>query len=391
MQTPLRALFDFSKTHFGTDEETIALAVNFCAERSIEKENVSIICLRRHLEMLKDGFLGAAVQLVRHHAEGPLAAKSLLQNLGPTQKMFVVSYNGAVLDQVDATNPLFEAMSFSSLKRGPGSRPSRFAEHEAVKRFGELFRLTDRLPEEVGVTPAPARSTVAADPDAEPRPQSSGDAGAEATPSGSDRQHQEHRSRKMGEIVKKARFGPFPLIRPQLWDEIDAVVRDERGLPLSTALDRAIDRLKSALTSALEVGERDPERDRRTWIAVRRFAEQALVRAGVAMGPEETPIASDWRTSNVPVSSMAENWRVRTDAEIVLVIVRGLDDVSPRDDKNLARALFFSSTDACTTHVRQCVAYLLESGKAVEIFEEGECYLRPAEDADGPQLKVVRG
>jgi hypothetical protein len=102
-------------------------------------------------------------------------------------------------------------------------------------------------------------------------------------------------------------------------------------------------------------------------------------------------VGGDWRGKATPVAKLAPDWIARADGQLILELLKELSDVSTRDLKNLARALYYNSTAAAEARVRAAVLHLLDAGLAEEVEENGESFLRQSsESSGGSSLRVVR-
>ena len=59
--------------------------------------------------------------------------------------------------------------------------------------------------------------------------------------------------------------------------------------------------------------------------------------------------------------------RWRADGQIILAMLKEMNDISPRDIKNLARALFYSPDEDSQAKIREAVDLLLTEQLAIQV------------------------
>jgi hypothetical protein len=112
------------------------------------------------------------------------------------------------------------------------------------------------------------------------------------------------------------------------------------------------------------------------WRAIGLFVESLLTRAGVVLDEKRNAIKGGWSCGLAEVQSLADNWRLNADAEILLCLIREMDDISQNDLGHLAGLLYHSRSDEGEEKVLQLVHVLLQDGRVTEIEEDGVRYLR---------------
>ena len=354
-----RAIADLSKNFRDTERPSIALMKHFCAEQRIDPRDVTVV-IRQDQEALGDELLPFANRVtVRNYGEAPAEILRLLNAGGPAGVIQLVSYNKAVLD-LEKIHPLVKASSFRALRNG--------------RSFRQAVAATDTTPSQPVAVPELETKSEMPEPTPEPQPQ----------PEPSTPMVVQHRSRLMVDILRKRKAGPFSTARPLVYNAIEQVVNERQGLLLGELLDDAVRRAQDA-------GPPDTEGKPQAWSVIRKFAEQLCTRARVFLAADDSCVGGDWRGKATPVAKLAPNWIARADGQLILELLRELPDISTRDMKNLARALYYNSTAAAETRVREAVLHLLDEGLAEEVEENGEGYLRVSSGSgNSPSLRVVR-
>jgi hypothetical protein len=370
---PIRGIIDFTKNYPGSESKTAELARQFCADKGIEPTNLTVITRPDQAEQLSAAFPGARCVTAMAPSQAIATAEQLIRACEPAQRVHLVSYNGRMLS-LESLNPLVEALSFSKVRR-----VGQF--NGFPKTYGPRgLALVEPI---VSETSPSAQVVVSAD------TVSSGESPATAAVEAAPSVAEEPRSRRMVRLLRERKMGPFAIERPLAYEALDEVIREGNHRNLAETLDRAIDRLRQ--TDKVQVKESPDSEDRdrsKLLFGIRQFLHHVLTQAKVVKDAEGSPIGSDWRGSSRQVAGLEENWRVKADAQVVLAIVREMKDITPRDLKNLARALFYSPDEQYQAHVSACVEYLLDSGKVKQAFEAGECYLRVGDETPPPTERL---
>ena len=353
-----RAIADLSKNFRDTEKPSIALFKYFCAEERIDPRDVTVV-IRQDQEALGDDILPFASRVtVRHHGEAPAEILRLISAGGPAGVIYLVSYNKAVLD-LERIHPLVKASSFRALRNG--------------RSFRQAVASTEAIPAVATMSPEEETKSVSPDPVPAPEPQPE-----PSTP------QVVHRSRLMVEILRKRKAGPFSMARPLVYTAIEGVVNERPGLLLGELLDDAVHRAQAAAPA-------DTEGKPQAWPVIRKFVEQLCTRARVFLAADDSCVGGDWRGKATPVAKLAPNWIARADGQLIVELLKELSDVSVRDMKNLARALYYNSSADAEARVREAVLHLLDVGLAEEVEENGESYLRLASGSTGSAaLRMIR-
>ncbi len=355
-----RAIADLSKNFRDTERPSIALFKQFCAEQRIDPRDVTVV-IRQDQEALGDDIMPIANRVtVRNYGEAPADILRLLNAVGPAGVIHLVSYNKAVLD-LEKIHPLVKASSFRALRNG--------------RSFRQAIASAEAIPSQA--VAAPEQETKSAVPEQAPEPQPQ----PQSEPSAP---QVVHRSRLMVEILRRRKAGPFSMARPLVYNAIEQVLNERQGLLLGELLDDAVGRAQASAPP-------DTDGKPQAWPVIRKFVEQLCTRARVFLTADDTCVGGDWRGKATPVAKLAPKWIARADGQLILELLQELSDVSTRDMKNLARALYYNSTAAAEARVREAVLHLLDAGLAQEVEENGESYLGLSSgSAGGTALRVVR-
>jgi hypothetical protein len=181
-----------------------------------------------------------------------------------------------------------------------------------------------------------------------------------------------YRSEVFQAILIKRNLGPFPDHRPLVYNAVEALINQEVRVRVSELLKRAVTDAKAASAERNRAAGREPRVDDRLWAGIAKFSEQLLLEAKVLIGPEGEVLGTDWRSRSVPVHGLASDWRAMCDGVMILGLVDEGEVISSVEAKNLARAIYHSSTEESETRVNDAVLHLLKR----EVLEEGPDGLR---------------
>lgn len=354
-----RAIADLSKNFRDTEKPSIGLFLKFCVQQGIEPRDITIVMRQDQVAIGDDLSPAFNRVIVRNNGEGPAEILRLLHTGGPAEVIYLVSYNRSVLD-LEKIHPLVKACSFRALRNG--------------QSFRQVVATADAIPLPVTAPPeSDPVSPVVLDPAPDQPPQEV------ATP-------QVHRSRLMVEALRRRKVGPFSMARPLVYDAIEQVINERQGdgVLLGELLDDAVRRAQMAVPA-------DTDGKPQAWSVIRKFMEQLCTRARVFLAADASSVGGDWRGKATPVAKLASNWIARADGQLVLELLNEFSDVSTRDIKNLARALYYNSMAPAEARAREAVLYLLDEGLAEEVEENGESFLkRCSGPTGGSALRAVR-
>lgn len=119
--------------------------------------------------------------------------------------------------------------------------------------------------------------------------------------------------------------------------------------------------------------------DQQPWRWLGPFMEDILTQSGAASKADGTPIEPGFSSGLAEVSSLADDWEIRADGEILAALLLERDDVSQHDIPNLAGALYHSRDDAAQLRVLKVIAYLIQAGRAKELVVDGVRLLRSSD------------
>ncbi|MDK0520904.1 hypothetical protein [Streptomyces sp. ML-6] len=186
------------------------------------------------------------------------------------------------------------------------------------------------------------------------------------------------RSYSFVDMLRSKELGPYPEVRHLLYSEIARVLESEQEV--SSIRDLA----RMAVTATRE--EAPPEfprprkeaglaKEKYDWRGLEKFAIRIMVRGGLALGPDGTPLAattSVWEARRAPVlRELPQALSVRLDAEIIMEIVEHFQDVTPEDIDHLAGALLANRDESARDHIDEAIFHLQDTGRVVGNSADG--------------------
>ena len=166
------------------------------------------------------------------------------------------------------------------------------------------------------------------------------------------------RSQHFLNVLREARLGPFSSIRSRLYDELERLVT-ESPITLTDLLKRCIDRTRSA--------EADP--DGYPWRSVREFLINLLSRRPVLLDEAGASFCPSFSTLDRRVASLAPNWRLDLDGEMVIELA-GKVDIALFDIDALAGALYFDRSDEYNAYITSVILRVLSEKRLVDSQKE---------------------
>jgi hypothetical protein len=194
-----------------------------------------------------------------------------------------------------------------------------------------------------------------------------------------------YRSEVFQEILIRRRLGPFPDHRPLVYNAVEELIESGVKVRVSELLQRAVADAKKVAAERNKAANREPRVDDRLWAGIAKFSEQLFLEARALVGPDNEALGTDWRSRSVPVHGLAPNWRAMCDGLLILGLVDEGESISSVEAKNIARAIYHSSSEESECRVNDAVLNLLER-KVVEETPEGVLERRSNETRRAPRL-----
>jgi hypothetical protein len=177
----------------------------------------------------------------------------------------------------------------------------------------------------------------------------------------------ENRSARIEAAIRAYGYGPYSAIRPKLYEELARAIPSSSGRALRVFVSECLDGLKAKLPD---------QNGRYRWERVRDTVIKILTEAKVVLGTDGSPIQSGPQGRLALVGSLDTDWQIKADAELALVAIEKLGDVSEFDYPELAGALYHSRTPDAEDKVAAALAELERQGRIQEVREHGITYLR---------------
>ncbi|CAM5631875.1 hypothetical protein SALBM217S_00320 [Streptomyces griseoloalbus] len=186
------------------------------------------------------------------------------------------------------------------------------------------------------------------------------------------------RSYSFVDMLRSKELGPYPEVRHLLYAEIARVSEGEQEV--SSIRDLARRAVRATREQAPTEFPRPRSatglaKEKYDWRGLEKFAIRIMVRGGLALGPDGTPLAattSVWEARRAPVlRELPQDLSVRFDAEIVMEIVEHFQDVTPEDIDHLAGALLANRDEWARDHIDEAIFYLQDTGRVVGNSTDG--------------------
>ncbi|MGW6138932.1 hypothetical protein [Streptomyces sp. NPDC055140] len=179
-------------------------------------------------------------------------------------------------------------------------------------------------------------------------------------------------------MLRSKELGPYPEVRHLLYAEIARVLEGEQEVPsIRDLARRAIRATREEAPTEFPRPRRETglAKEKYDWRGLEKFAIRIMVRGGLALGPDGTPLAvttSVWEARRVPVlRELPQDLSVRLDAEIIMEIVEHFRDVTPEDIDHLAGALLANRDESSRDHIDEAIFYLQDTGRVVGNSADG--------------------
>jgi hypothetical protein len=162
-------------------------------------------------------------------------------------------------------------------------------------------------------------------------------------------------------ILKAIKRGPFQEVRGAVLDEMERLLPERPTL--GALLDGAIGRVRPEIDAA----RRERNKKDIPWGQVQAFLAIMITRCKVMLNGD-TPVTASARDRHTVVTRAADSWRVRLEAELVVLLLENGCTIDIYSHEDLAGALFNSRQDL--QPVYDCIAHLVESGRCEESGDE---------------------
>ena len=173
------------------------------------------------------------------------------------------------------------------------------------------------------------------------------------------------RSRTLGSVLRDENMGPFAEARSAMETAIDKL--GTTGLSVDELISRAVDDSRTQLGESVK---------KQPWLSIGNFYRRILLKWGALLDEDGRPIGPGWGSGPTRVKSMSENWTVQIDAAMLLALIEKVDDISDRDAKHLARAIYHRASPEDVDKITRAVVELIRQGKVEQIDREGVSVLR---------------
>lgn len=182
----------------------------------------------------------------------------------------------------------------------------------------------------------------------------------------------EHRSRRMEQKIREANMGPFVTCRLACYASIEELDLSTGSYSLSALIQHAI----AGARQKLQDGEETRENyESQPWRRMGSFLHTVLTRAGAVLDGDG-PLADSILSQRKTVTGLSENWKTRADSQILIPVIRSMDDITLYDLPNLAGALYHDRGDEGQAQVLRCLEFLINEGLVTEVEVDGTRFLR---------------
>ncbi|MFF2508901.1 hypothetical protein ACFVTY_36860 [Streptomyces sp. NPDC058067] len=186
------------------------------------------------------------------------------------------------------------------------------------------------------------------------------------------------RSYSFVDMLRSKELGPYPEVRHLLYAEIARVLESEQEVSsIRDLARRAIRATREGAPTEFPRPRKETglAKEKYDWRGLEKFAIRIMVRGGLALGPDGTPLAvttSVWEARRAPaLRELPQDLSVRLDAEIIMEIVEHFRDVTPEDIDHLAGALLANRDEASRDHIDEAIFYLQDAGRVVGNSADG--------------------
>lgn len=356
----VRVIADLTRTRFGMERSVVKLLKRYCDAEGVEKSTLSIIAGEHQRQYVAPEFDGATI-IVLSGVDVRQTIMGLVRAVKEDGLIRLMSYGRDVLE-LEREDRRIRALSFGRYRQA--SRP--LAEKPRVDVAGAPAA----TPTDSSIVAAPQDVVVA----------------EQTTPAVTEPKKPVYPSEIFQAILIRRNLGPFPDHRALVYDAIEGLVSSNVRLRVSELLKRAIADARLAATERNKVAGREPVADSRLWAGIARFAEQLVLEANVLIGPDGEMLGTDWKSRSLQVHDLAPLWRAKCDGLLILGLVDDDVKITSADAKNVARAIYHSSSEASETRVSDAVVHLLEREILVETPDGLKRVPPPQEGRIAPRL-----
>jgi hypothetical protein len=341
----VRVIADLTRTRYGMERSVVKLLRRYCDGNGVDKSTLTVVASDFQRHCVSPEFDGVTTFVEPRDARTTIMG--LVQSVKEDGLIRLLSYGRDVLE-LEREDARIKSLSFGRYRTMSNSSTEQ---------------------QRVGAVQAPVSevvSSVVGD-----KPTDSVDSGTPEPPV-EEPKKPVYRSEVFQGILIKRRLGPFPDHRPLIYDAVEKLITAGTEVRVSELLQRAVADAKTAATERNKAAGREPRVDDRLWAGISKFSEQLFLEAKVLIGPEGEALGTDWRSRSLPVHSLAPNWRAVCDGLLILGLVDEGENISSVEAKNIARAIYHSSSEESENRVNDAVLNLLERG----ILEEAPEGLR---------------
>ncbi len=176
-----------------------------------------------------------------------------------------------------------------------------------------------------------------------------------------------YRSKEMERLVRKHKMGPYAVCRLAMYEAIAGIMDDNKEpMRLRDLMATARNQAEVILASKPK-DRKDPATTDRPWRKIDVFLTNLLTVAGVVHDAQGAPIPPGFGSPLAVIHSLAPDWQIKADAEIVLVLLGEMNDVSQNDIHNLSGMLYHSRSDEMQERALQVVTHLLRGSNKTSI------------------------
>jgi hypothetical protein len=346
----VRVIADLTRTRYGLERSVVRLLKRYCDGARVDKKTLSIIVTEHQRQHVTSDFDGATI-LVLPTAEVKQTIMALVRGVQEDGLIQLMSYGRDVLE-LEREDSRIKSLSFGRYRETSNSEKQRQSTADpsisATEKAANVNEKSDVAAAQQSAPTAEPKKPV-------------------------------YRSEVFQEILIKRHLGPFPDHRPLVYNAVEKVVKSEVKVRVSELFQRAVTDAKAAAAERNTAAGKEPRVDDRLWAGIAKFSEQLFLEANALIGPDGERLGTDWRSRSLIVHELAVNWRASCDALLILGLVDEGEVLSSVEAKNLARALYHSSSEESENRVNEAVVYLLENG-TLEETKDGLKRVRPSSE-----------
>lgn len=356
----VRVIADLTRTRYGMERQVFRLLKRYCDEFKVDRSTLTVVANEHQRHGVSPEF-ESVTTFVMPNADVRQTVRELVRTSKDGGLIQLLSYGRDVLE-LERENDHIRSLSFGRLRRMSN----------ASKQEQRVGAAVSSIPE-VGEVNAVEKVDVVQS--------------VQPEPPVSESKKPVYRSEVFQEILIRRRLGPFPDHRPLVYDAVESLIKSGVKVRVSELLQRAVADAKKVAAERNKAANREPRVDDRLWAGIAKFCEQLFLEARALVGPDREALGTDWRSRSVPVHDLAPNWRALCDGLLILGLVDEGESISSVEAKNIARAIYHSSSEESETRVNDAVLNLLER-QIVEETQDGllQRVHRPSEARMAPRL-----